>query len=141
MKTSKITRVLCAGMTAAMMATSFTACNKTEETTTEAEETEVSETTAAETTAAETIAEATEAASQFTLPEKLVFDGDFELQVIGYEYFDTGDKYEYDILNVYYDFTSLSDRFAKVNAIYWSAPQNGEEQKFSPSSNSSFNNI
>lgn len=142
MKTSKITRILCAGMTAALMATSFTACNKTEETTTEAEETEVSETTtAAETTAEETTSEATEAASQFTLPEKFVFDGDFELQIIGYEYFDTGDKYEYDILNVYYDFTSLSDRFTKVNAIYWSATQNGEEQKFSPSSNSTFNNM
>ena len=142
MKTSKITRVLCAGMTAALMATSFTACNKTEETTTEAEETKASETTtAAETSAEETTSEATEAATQFTLPEKFVFDGDFELQVVGYEYFDTGDKYEYDILNVYYDFTSLSDRFTKVNAIYWSATQNGEEQKFSPSSNSTFNNM
>ena len=30
MKTSKITKVLCAGMTAALMATSFTACSKTE---------------------------------------------------------------------------------------------------------------
>ena len=150
MKKIDLTKVLCAGMTAAMMLASVTACNKTEETTTEAEETEASETTAA---ASETDAtEATEATeesseetadegSKFSLPEKFVFDDKFELEVIGYEYFDTGDKYDYDILNVYYDFTSLSDRFTKVNAIYWTATQNGEEQKFSPSSNSKFSNM
>ena len=151
MKTSKITKVLCAGMTVAMMASSFTACNKTEETTTEADETEAVETTAGEettTTAAdvteatgESVAVETDAASAFTLPEKFVFDGNFELQVVGYEFFETEDKYDYDVLNVYYDFTSLSDRFIKINAISWSATQNGEEQKFDPSTNSKIGNM
>ena len=148
MKTSKITKVLCAGMTVAMMASSFTACNKTEETTTEADETEAVETTEGEETTT-TSAEATdetaetsaEAGSTFTLPEKFVFDGKFELQVVGYEFFETEDKYDYDVLNVYYDFTSLSDRFIKVNAISWAATQNGEEQKFDPSSNSKIGNM
>ncbi len=146
MKTSKITKLLCAGMTAAMMVTSFTACSKTEETTTEAEETKAEETTEATETKAteaeETTAETSaEAGSQFTLPEKFVFDGKFELQVVGYEFFETEDKYDYDVLNVYYDFTSLSDRFTKINAISWSATQNGEEQKFDPSTNSKIGNM
>ena len=127
MKKIYLTKVLCAGMTAAMMLASVTACNKTEETTTEAEETEASETTAA---ASETDAtEATEATeesseetadegSKFSLPEKFVFDDKFELEVIGYEYFDTGDKYDYDILNVYYDFTSLSDIHSLLQAPF-----------------------
>ena len=150
MKTSKITKVLCAGMTAALMATSFTACSKTEETTTEPEETEAVETTEGEetTTAAdateatgENIAVETDAASVFTLPDKFVFDGNFELQVVGYEFFETEDKYDYDVLNVYYDFTSLSERFIKVNSISWAATQNGEEQKFDPSTNSKIGNM
>ena len=154
MKQSKLAKVLCAGMTGVMMLSAITACNKTEETTT-AEETaaETSEETTAATAAAsageateataaaETEATTEEAGSKFTLPDKYVFDGDFELQVVGYEFFETGEKYDYDILNVYYDFTSLSDRFSKVNAISWTATQNGEEQKFNPSSNSTFSNM
>ena len=154
MKQSKLAKVLCAGITGVMMISAITACNKTEETTT-AEETaaETSEETTAATAAAsageateataaaETEATTEEAGSKFTLPDKYVFDGDFELQVVGYEFFETGEKYDYDILNVYYDFTSLSDRFSKVNAISWTATQNGEEQKFNPSSNSTFSNM
>ena len=142
MKTSKITRILCAGMTAAMMVTSFTACSKTEETTTE--ETKASETAAAETKATDATEETTEesaAGSAFSLPEKFVFDGKFELEVVGYELFDTGDKYDYDIFNVYYNFTSLDDRLTKINSIKWEVTQNGEEQKFGPSSNSTFGNM
>ena len=88
--------------------------------------------------------EPTEAAEpekpEFSLPDRIVFDDKFEIQVVGYEYFDSGDSYDYDFLNVYYDYTPLNDRFYTCNAIYWTASQSGTEQKNNPSSNLTFGN-
>ncbi len=68
------------------------------------------------------------------MPDKFVFEDKFEVQVVGFEYFDTGDVYEYDMFNVYFDYTPYDDRWNSVNRIYWTASQSGEELKLDPSS-------
>lgn len=166
MKHNKLLKVFCAGMTSALMLTSLTACSdKKEETTTKettaeqttsAEETKDETTTEGETTAesetsaeGETTTEATTeetkettaAASAFTLPETFSFEGKFDVKVVGYEYWDTGDKYDYDLVNVYYDFTCKNDDVKKIAQVYWKAEQNGEELKKDPNSNSTFKDM
>jgi hypothetical protein len=123
-----------------MLAASLTGCGSKEEETTAA-------TTAADTQAATEVASATEATTEsaagpaYNVPDKFTFDGKFEITITGYEFFDTGDDYEYDLLNVYYDFTMLSDRFATVNSAYWTATQDGEELKVDPSSSADYDNM
>lgn len=136
MKNSKFSKILCVGMAGVMMTAAFTACNKSGDTTKETEETEQGETT--EVTGDETTVAA--GASECVIPEKFVFDGKFSVQVLGYEYFDTADAYDYDLLNVYYDFTPLSNELMGDNYIYWSCKQAGEDQEMNPATNSKFGN-
>ena len=146
MKDFKIAKALCAGMTGIMLVSSLTACNGTKESETSEEETTAEESTEEESeSSAEDSSEASTddsvAETTFTLPDKFVFDGDFEVEVVGYEYFDTADSYEYDIVNVYYDFTPLNKNLLSDNSIYWTCTQNGEEQEKDPSSDSTFDNV
>ena len=86
--------------------------------------------------------EEAEAVPEYSVPDEYTFDGAFKLKILGYEYFDTEDKYEYNIVNIYYDFTNITDgKFRGVNSIYWHATQDGEELKYDPSSNITFSNM
>ena len=140
-------RVLAGVMTLAMAASLFACGDKKEETTTAATTAAAETTVAAETTeaaekteaaadtteAADTEEKKTEAASEeAVLPEKLTYDGQFEVEIIGYEYFDTKEDMDYDILNVYYEMTALDDSLKTTRRIYWSATQDGEELKSNP---------
>ena len=148
-------RVLAGVMTLAMAASLFACGDKKEETTTAATTAAAETTVAAETTeaaekteaaadtteAADTEEKETEAASEeaaeaaskeAVLPEKLTYDGQFEVEIIGYEYFDTKEDMDYDILNVYYEMTALDDSLKTTRRIYWSATQDGEELKSNP---------
>ena len=130
------------------MAASLFACGDKKEETTTAATTAAAETTAAaattEAATTEAAAETTEAEAETTeatteaaskeavLPEKLTYDGLFEVEVIGYEYFDTKEDMDYDILNVYYEMTALDDSLKNVQRIYWMATQDGTELKHNP---------
>lgn len=123
-----------------MLAASLTGCGSKEEETTAATTAAGSEATT-EAAATETEA-ATEAASKtaYNVPDKFTF-AKFELTVTGYEFFDTGDDYEYDLLNVYYDITNLDDRFSSLQLAYWSATQGGEECDQDPMSSADYDNM
>ena len=74
------------------------------------------------------------------LPDQFVFDGKFAVQIVGYEYFDSGEDYDYDFLNIYYDMTALDDSFRTIKRIYWSATQSDTELEDDPSSSLKYDN-
>lgn len=78
----------------------------------------------------------------YNVPDTIKFDGNFTLNVLGYEYFDTGDEYEYNIVNVYYDITNDStDDLRSPNAVCFTATQDGEELEGDPNSNITYGNM
>ena len=144
-------KVLAFSLAAAMML-SMAACGekeapaapeKTEVTeTTETTETveEKTETTEAAETAEPEAAPEEASASGMVLPDQFVFDGKFAVQIVGYEYFDSGEDYDYDFLNIYYDMTALDDSFRTIKRIYWSATQSDTELEDDPSSSLKYDN-
>lgn len=145
------------GAASVMMLSSFSGCGKEAEqdvteavteaiteadansdTNVETETTEAASET--ESTEAETEEATVEATAGFTLPDKFVYDGEFEVEVVGFEYFDTKEDYEYDIFNVYFDMTSLDDSLKTVRRVYMTATQEGEELEMDPLSNSTYGN-
>ena len=142
---------LCLVLAAAMML-GLAACGKTEtteeptttQTVTEADATEADKTEADATEAGDTEETTEPEASipEYSVPDEFTFDGEFKVKILGYEYFDTGEKYEYNIVNIYYDFTNLTeDEFKKYQAVYWAATQDGQDLEKDPNSNITFSNM
>ena len=135
MKKISIKKTLCATAAAVMMMASVTGCGKEEEkTTATTAETTVEAGTASDATDTTEAGTGDVAASEMELPDKFVYDGKFEVQIVGYEYLDSGEDYEYDFLNVYFDLTPLDDRLRNVKTIYWTATQSGTELDLDPNS-------
>lgn len=86
-------------------------------------------------------AKASGSGTAYSVPDTIKFDGAFTMNILGYEYFDTKDDYDYNLLNVYFDLTNDSDGLTNERVAYWNATQKGEELQKNPASNVTYGNM